>query len=224
MNISTAEDPVEFNLDGINQVQVNPEIKFTFADALKSFLRQDPDIIMVGEVRDLETANIAYKASSTGHLVVSTLHTNDATATVTRLLDMGVPNFLVAESTTLIVAQRLMKTNCDKCIEDHTVSKEVLLSMGVPQERLQEFQNLKKGHGCSQCNNTGLLGRIAIHEVLQMNSPIKEGIFKGLSPLELRKVAIQSNMKTLRMSALEKLRKGITTVSEVLNSSLEDKL
>ncbi len=222
VNISTAEDPVEFNLDGINQVQINHEINFTFANALRSFLRQDPDIIMVGEIRDLETANVAYKAASTGHLVVSTLHTNDSISTVGRLLDMGLANFLVAESTTLIVAQRLLKTNCSKCTEKVAVPHNILLDLGVSQNSLDQFQNLQRGQGCNHCGETGLAGRIAIHEVLPMSDEIKTGILKGLSPIELKKRAIESGMMTLRVSALEKLKKGLTTVEEVLNSSIGD--
>lgn len=222
VNICTAEDPIEFNLDGINQVQVNPEIDFTFADALKSFLRQDPDIVMVGEIRDLDTANVAYKAASTGHLVVSTLHTNDAASTVSRLLDMGVANFLVAESTTLVVAQRLMRKNCQKCLTDTKVEPNVLIKLGVPEDQLHEYNNLKKGEGCHFCGQTGLSGRIAIHEILKMTAEVKDAIFKGASPLQLKRQGIKSGMQTLRMSALNKLKRGITTVEEVLNSSVSD--
>lgn len=222
VNISTAEDPVEFNLDGINQVQVNAEIDFTFAMALKAFLRQDPEVIMVGEIRDLETANVAYKAASTGHLVVSTLHTNDASSTVSRLLDMGVPNFMVAEATTLVVAQRLMRKICNHCRTDHRVSPEILVKMGVREENLHEFNNLKRGEGCAECNGTGLSGRIAIHEILKMTSEVKDAIFRGASPLQIKRQAVKSGMQTLRMSALNKLKIGLTTVEEVLNSSVSD--
>lgn len=222
VNICTAEDPIEFNLDGINQVQVNPEIDFTFAHALKSFLRQDPDIIMVGEIRDLETANVAYKAASTGHLVVSTLHTNDSASTVSRLLDMGIANFLVAESTTLVVAQRLMRRNCQRCSADIKVEPNILIKLGVTEDNLHEFNGLKKGSGCQHCGQTGLSGRIAIHEILKMTAEVKDAIFKGASPLQLKRQAIKSGMQTLRMSALNKLKRGITTVEEVLNSSVSD--
>ena len=221
-NLSTAEDPVEFNLDGINQVQINPDIDFNFSDALRSFLRQDPDIIMVGEIRDLETAKVAYKAASTGHLVVSTLHTNDAASTVARLMDMGVPNFLVAEATTLVVAQRLMRTNCESCKVEYQLSDDVLLGLGIKESELSEYQNLSKGEGCSHCNETGLAGRVAVHEVMQIKGRVKESIFKEATPLEIKKQALMDGMQTLRMSALLKLKQGLTTVDEVLNTTLSD--
>jgi type IV pilus assembly protein PilB len=222
-NISTAEDPVEFNVDGINQVQVNPQIDFTFAEALRAFLRQDPEVIMVGEIRDLETAEVAYKAASTGHLVVSTLHTNDAASTVVRLMEMGVQNFMVAEATTLVVAQRLMRKICDKCIVDYSVPPDVLLKLGVPENELHEYNKLKKGEGCEKCGGTGLRGRMAIFEVMRITAAVKEAIFKGATPLELKRHAIQKDgMQTLRDSALLKLKRGQTTVEEVLNSSVGD--
>ncbi|RME14722.1 MAG: type IV-A pilus assembly ATPase PilB [Bdellovibrio sp.] len=222
-NIQTAEDPIEFNIDGINQIQVNPEIGFGFPEALRAFLRQDPEVIMVGEIRDLETANIAYKAASTGHLVISTLHTNDAASTVTRLIDMGVPNYMVAEATSLIVAQRLIKTICEKCKDDHHVSDDVLLNLGVKEEELHEFKNLKKGLGCEQCDHTGLKGRIAVFEVMKVTSAIKEGIFKNFSPQDLKRHAVEKDhLITLRRNALLKLKRGITTVEEVLNSTIGD--
>lgn len=221
-NLSTAEDPVEFNLEGINQVQVKAEIGFGFAEALRSFLRQDPDIVMVGEIRDLETANVAYKAASTGHLVVSTLHTNDAASTVSRLLDMGVPHFMVAEATSLIVAQRLIRTNCKHCLVEVNVPNQTLLELGIPEERLPEFASLKKGQGCSECNSTGLAGRMAVHEVLKISAPVKQAIFKSASPLEIKKQAIDAGMMSLRMSAIEKLKRGLTTVEQVMASTVAD--
>ena len=222
-NIQTAEDPVEFNLDGINQVQVNADIGFGFPEALRAFLRQDPEVIMVGEIRDLETALIAFKAASTGHLVVSTLHTNDSTSTVTRLIDMGVPNYMVAEATKVVIAQRLIKKICGYCIVDHSVTPEVLLDMGVPESELDEYNDLKRGEGCPNCNGTGLAGRMAIFEVLKVTTPVKEGIFKGLSPLELKRHAVaHDNMVTLRGSALLKLKAGMTSVEEVLNVTVGD--
>ncbi len=224
-NISTAEDPVEFNLDGINQVQVNAEIGFGFAEALRSFLRQDPEIIMVGEIRDLVTAEIAYKAASTGHLVVSTLHTNDASSTVSRLLDMGVAPYMVAEATSLVIAQRLVKRVCTKCGTDHKVAPEVLINLGVPESEVHEFNQLRRGEGCNMCNGTGMKGRVAIFEVMRMTAAVKEAIFKGASPLQLKRMAIENdNMRTLRGSALLKLKKGLTTVEEVLNTSVRDDL
>ena len=222
VNISTAEDPVEFNLDGINQVQVNPAIDFGFAEALRSFLRQDPDVIVVGEIRDLETANVAYKAASTGHMVVSTLHTNDAASTVSRLLDMGVPGFMVSEATSLVVAQRLMKTVCNNCATTTKVPEDILLKIGVPEAELHEYNGIRKGEGCEACNGRGLSGRTAIHEVMQMTAQVREAILKGASPLELKRQAIASGMSSLRMSALRKLKQGLTTVQEVINSSVAD--
>lgn len=223
VNISTAEDPVEFNLDGINQVQMNSEIGFGFAEALRAFLRQDPEIIMVGEIRDLETANIAYKAASTGHLVVSTLHTNDAASTVTRLIDMGVARFMVAEATSLIVAQRLMRKNCSNCSAEIRVAPDVLLDLGVPESELDQYKNLKKGEGCSSCNGSGLAGRIAIYELMRITNAVKEAIFKEATPLEVKRHAIATDgMRSLRMAALLKLKAGLTTVQEVLNTSISD--
>lgn len=224
-NISTAEDPVEFNLDGINQVQVNPAIDFTFAEALRAFLRQDPEVIMVGEIRDLETAEVAYKAASTGHLVVSTLHTNDAASTVIRLIEMGVPNFMVAEATTLILAQRLIRKVCSRCAADYSPPKEILLKIGVPESELHEYNNLQRGEGCDHCNGTGLAGRLAIYEVMKMTAAVKDAIFKGATPLQLKRHAIKHDkMKTLRQNALIKLKRGLTTIEEVLNSSVGDDL
>jgi type IV pilus assembly protein PilB len=225
VNISTAEDPVEFNLDGINQVQVKPEIDFTFAEALRAFLRQDPEIIMVGEIRDLETAGIAYKAASTGHLVISTLHTNDAPQTITRLIAMGIPAYMVAEGTSLVCAQRLVKKICSRCITDHTVPREALLEIGVKEEDLDQFTNLKKGEGCETCNYTGLSGRAAIYEMLNISSAVKDAIFKGESPLNIKRAAVKADgMLTLRMSALLKLRDGVTTIEQVVNTTVEDDL
>lgn len=225
VNISTAEDPVEFNLDGINQVQVNAEIGFGFPEALRAFLRQDPEIIMVGEIRDLETASIAYKAASTGHLVVSTLHTNDAASTVNRLVAMGVPSYLVAEGTSLVVAQRLIKKICNSCITDVKVSNETLLQLGVPESQLSEYQKLKKGEGCANCNGTGLSGRMAVYEMLEVNAAVKDAIFAGASNLELKRSAVQkAGMVTLRAAALLKLKRGQTSVEEVLSTTVEDDL
>lgn len=222
-NISTAEDPVEFNLDGINQIQINSEIGFGFPEALRAFLRQDPDVIMVGEIRDYETGAIAYKAASTGHMVLSTLHTNDAASTVTRLVDMGIAPYIVAEATSLVVAQRLIKGVCQRCATETKVAPEVLLELGVLESELHEFNDLRRGEGCSECNGTGLRGRMAIFELLNMSPAVKEAIFRGASPQEIKRHAIQNdNMRTLRRSALLKLKRGLTTVEEVLNSSVGD--
>lgn len=223
-NISTAEDPVEFNLDGINQVQANADIGLGFSEILRAFLRQDPEVIMLGEIRDLETANIAFKAASTGHLVISTLHTNDAPASVSRLLDMGVPGFMVAEATSLIVAQRLMRKICSNCIVDTRIDPEVLLSLGVKPEEIDSFKDLKKGEGCGECNGTGLKGRVAIYEMMPMSLAMREAILKGVTPTEMKQSAIAAGMMTLRASALKKLKLGMTTVQEVLNSSVGDQV
>jgi type IV pilus assembly protein PilB len=223
VNISTAEDPVEFNLDGINQVQINADIGFGFPEALRAFLRQDPEIIMVGEIRDLETASIAYKAASTGHLVISTLHTNDAASTVTRLISMGIPNYLVAEATSLVVAQRLIKKVCQGCVTKVSVPNETLLEMGVPEAELGDYQNLKKGEGCEKCNGTGLSGRLAIYEMLWVSAAVKDSIFNNDSPLNIKRRAMKEDgMITLRMSALRKLKSGQTSVEEVLGVTLGD--
>ncbi len=225
VNISTAEDPVEFNLDGINQVQVNPQIGFSFAEALRAFLRQDPEVVMVGEIRDLETAEVAYKAASTGHLVVSTLHTNDAASTVSRLVAMGLPNYMVAEATSLVVAQRLLRRICPKCQTDHRVPPEVLLNLGVLESELHLYDNLRKGEGCDHCSGFGLRGRIAVYEVMRVTTAVKEAIFANASPLEIKRMAVsRDKMVSLRGSALLKLRAGLTTVEEVLNSSVKDDL
>jgi type IV pilus assembly protein PilB len=224
VNIATAEDPVEFNFDGINQVQVLPEIGFGFPEALRAFLRQDPEIIMVGEIRDSDTASIAYKAASTGHLVVSTLHTNDAASTVTRLVSMGVPDYLVAEGTSIIVAQRLIKRICKKCITDARVPNESLIAAGVKESELHEFQNLKKGEGCDDCYGTGLAGRQAVFEILDVTTNVKEAIFKGASPLEVkRRAVLDDKMITVRGHALVKLKEGKTSLEEVIASTSEDK-
>ena len=224
-NISTAEDPVEFNLDGINQVQINTDIGFGFPMALRAFLRQDPEVIMVGEIRDLETASISYKAASTGHLVVSTLHTNDAVSTINRLVNMGVAPYIVAEATSLVVAQRLIKTICKHCVVEQQLTPEVLMSLGVQEKDLDKFSNLRRGEGCPKCNNTGLSGRMAIFEVMKVSGVVKEAILRGDPPLAIKKHAIQNEgMKSLRHCALLKLMRGQTTVEEVLNVSVEDEI
>lgn len=222
VNVSTAEDPVEYNLDGINQVQINPAIDFTFAEALRAFLRQDPDVVMVGEIRDLETAQVAYKAASTGHLVVSTLHTNDASATVSRLMEMGIEPYIVAEATTIVVAQRLLRRNCPKCSVPDKVPAEMLIKLGVPADQVGDYSKIKKGEGCEECSGLGLKGRMAIFEVMRMTSRVKEAIYRGASPLELKRHAIADGMRTLRQSALQKLKVGQTNLEEVLNSTVAD--
>nr|BFD67414.1 type IV-A pilus assembly ATPase PilB [Bdellovibrio sp. HAGR004] len=221
VNISTAEDPVEFNLEGINQVQMNPDIDLNFSSALKSFLRQDPDIVMVGEIRDIETAEIAFKAASTGHLVVSTLHTNDAPGTVIRLTEMGVAPYIITSTVNLIVAQRLVGKICESCKAPVEVPAQTLLNLGVPQAEVGDYK-LMRGKGCANCNNTGIKGRLAIYELLSMSEKMKEAILKGASTGQLRYLAREQGMRTLRRSALLKLKRGVTTIEEVLNASVKD--
>ncbi|NOY44908.1 MAG: type IV-A pilus assembly ATPase PilB [Deltaproteobacteria bacterium] len=220
-NISTAEDPVEFNLPGINQVQIHEEIGLNFAAALRSFLRQDPDIIMVGEIRDFETAEIAIKAALTGHMVLSTLHTNDAPSTVNRLLNMGVEPFLVASATNLIVAQRLARRICPNCKEAVEVPAQALLDIGVPSDRIGTF-TCYRGTGCANCADTGFKGRVALYEVLVITDEIKELILNGASALELKQEAVRQGMKTLRMSGITKLMEGMTTLEEVVRVTVKD--
>lgn len=221
VNISTAEDPAEFNLEGINQVQMNSDVGLTFASTLRAFLRQDPDIIMVGEIRDLETAEISFKAASTGHLVVSTLHTNDAPSTVVRLLEMGVAPYIITSCINLIVAQRLVGKICESCKAPVDVPEQTLLNMGIDQSEIKDYQ-IFKGQGCSNCNGTGIKGRIAIYELMTMSNKVKEVILAHGTSEQLRVLARTEGMRTLRRSALSKLKKGVTTIEEVLNSSVRD--
>ncbi len=224
-NISTAEDPVEFNLDGINQVQINSEIGFDFPSTLRAFLRQDPEIIMVGEIRDMETGKIAYKAASTGHMVVSTLHTNDAVSTIMRLLNMGLPPFMVAEATSVVVAQRLMKVICKNCSEDYTPEKSVLIDLGVSEEDVDSYETIKRSSGCTYCNGTGTQGRRPVFEVFKFYENITEAILKGKTAQDIKKIAVHQNkMKTLRMNALKAMKQGLVSVEEVLNTTVKDNL
>lgn len=223
-NISTAEDPVEFNLEGINQVNVRKDIGLTFAAALKSFLRQDPDIIMVGEIRDHEVGEIAVEAALTGHMVLSTLHTNDAPSTITRLINMGIEPFLVVASLNIIVAQRLCRKICKECKEvDKDVTKEMLVACGVSPASAEKI-TVYKGKGCMTCNNTGYKGRVAIYEVLEMTPALKEIVLRNGSTDEIKRQAIKDGMKTLRMTALTKVALGQTTVDEAISNSAIDKL
>ncbi|WP_127715252.1 type IV-A pilus assembly ATPase PilB [Halobacteriovorax sp. HLS] len=222
-NISTAEDPVEFNLEGINQVNVKKEVGLTFPFALKAFLRQDPDIIMVGEIRDLEVGEIAVEAALTGHMVLSTLHTNDAPSTVTRLLNMGIEPFLVTGALNVVVAQRLCRKICESCKEvDEKVTVEEIVACGIAPSSASKIK-IYKGKGCDMCNNTGYKGRVAIYEVMDLSVKVKELILKHASSDEIKKQAIKDGMKTLRMCALTKVAKGETTLEEALNNSSADK-
>ncbi len=214
-NISTIENPVEFNLEGINQVNVRADIGLTFASALRTFLRQDPDIVMVGEIRDKETAKIAVEAALTGHLVLSTLHTNDAPSTITRLLNMGVEPFLLVGSLNTIVAQRLCRKICLHCRHQINVSIEKLMSYGYSKESAERVK-VYHGQGCLECNHSGYRGRVAIYEVLSVSSRIKEMILQGASTAEIKKQGLKEGMKTLRMSALTKVAAGVTTLEEAL--------
>ncbi|HJU94270.1 MAG TPA: type IV-A pilus assembly ATPase PilB [Pyrinomonadaceae bacterium] len=218
-NIMTAEDPVEFNLPGINQVQMKEQIGLNFAAALRSFLRQDPNIVLVGEIRDFETAEIAIKAALTGHLVLSTLHTNDAPSTISRLMNMGIEPFLVATSVNLIQAQRLIRRICKDCKQEHQTPPEALIEVGFSPEEAKTIKTYK-GKGCSTCNNTGYKGRIGLYEVMEITDEIRELILIGASALELRKKAIEDGMISLRESGLYKIRSGVTTPEEVVRETV----
>ncbi|HOV85701.1 MAG TPA: type IV-A pilus assembly ATPase PilB [Syntrophobacteraceae bacterium] len=220
-NISTAEDPVEFNLPGINQVQILDAIGLNFASALRSFLRQDPDIIMVGEIRDFETAEIGIKAALTGHLVLSTLHTNDAPSTISRLLNMGVESFLVSSAVNLVVAQRLARRVCTECRIEENVPPEALLDLEVREDELGSFA-CYLGKGCPVCNHTGYRGRIALYEVMPMHDPIRELVLLGASSAEIKKESVRLGMVTLRRSGINKLKAGITSIEEVIRCSVKD--
>ncbi|MBI5100873.1 MAG: type IV-A pilus assembly ATPase PilB [Nitrospirae bacterium] len=220
-NIMTAEDPVEFNFMGINQVQVREEIGLTFAAALRSFLRQDPDIIMVGEIRDFETAEIGVKAALTGHLVLSTLHTNDAPGTISRLLNMGIEPFLVSSAVVLILAQRLARRICTRCKEEEKFPPAALVRVGFTEEEANTVV-CSKGRGCPACNNTGYKGRVALYEVMLIKEELKELILEGASTSEIKKSAIRLGMKTLRMSGISKVTEGVTTIEEILRVTVGD--
>jgi len=215
VNIMTAEDPVEYNLKGVNQVQINEGIGRTFAAALRSFLRQDPDVILVGETRDLETAQIGIRAALTGHLVLTTLHTNDCPSTVARLLDMGIPPFLVSSALTLILAQRLGRKICKDCKQPYDADEETLVPYGHVPQGLGKIQ-LYKGKGCQSCSFTGMKGRVAIYEVMPISEKIREMILRNAPTADIRDMALSQGMKTLRQNALQKVLEGVTTVEEVL--------
>ncbi len=219
VNIITAEDPVEFNLPGINQVQMKEQIGLNFAAALRSFLRQDPNIILVGEIRDFETAEVAIKAAMTGHLVLSTLHTNDAPSSINRLMNMGIEPFLVATSVHLIVAQRLVRRICSACKEPTEAPPAALVNVGFT-EREAKTVKLFKGKGCDRCSNTGYKGRVGLYEVMEINDDVRELILSGASAVELRNKAIEIGMISLRGSGLQKLRDGVTSIEEVVRETV----
>lgn len=220
-NISTAEDPVEFNFAGINQVQMHEDIGLNFAAALRSFLRQDPDIIMIGEIRDFETAEIAVKAALTGHMVLSTLHTNDAPATINRLLNMGIEPFLVASAVNLITAQRLARRVCSECKEPEEIPVQALIDAGVPADEAPEYVCMK-GKGCPVCNNTGYKGRVGFYQVMPMLEEIKELILNGANTAEIKRETMRLGIKTMRQSGLTKLKEGVTSLEEVLRVTIAD--
>ena len=217
-NIMTVEDPVEFNIGGINQVQTHESIDLTFSSVLRSFLRQDPNVILVGEIRDNETADIAVKASLTGHLVLSTLHTNDAPSTIIRLIDMGIDSYLVATSVILIAAQRLVRRICPACKEPISIPHKALLNVGFSEEEASTLK-IYKGKGCPKCNNTGYKGRVALFEVMQVSPTIRDMILAGASVADIRKQSIDEGMLTLRQSGLTKIRDGVTSIEEVIRES-----
>jgi type IV pilus assembly protein PilB len=221
-NIMTAEDPVEYNFMGINQVQMHEDIGLTFASSLRSFLRQDPDIIMVGEIRDFETAQIAIQAALTGHLVLSTVHTNDAPGTVTRIIDMGIEPFLISSSVILILAQRLIRKICSECREQIKVHPQLLIDLGVPPDEAKNF-NVYKGKGCAICSGTGYKGRVGLYEVMVMREEVKELVLSRSSASEIKKEAIRLGMKTLRQSGIHKVKEGLTTIEEVLRATMDDR-
>jgi len=219
-NIMTAEDPVEFNLPGINQVQIKDAIGLNFASALRAFLRQDPNIILVGEIRDYETAEIAVKAALTGHLVLSTLHTNDAPSTVSRLVNMGIEPFLVGTAVNLIQAQRLIRRICNNCKEElRDVPSKTLIEIGFPPEEVGTFK-LYKGRGCPVCNGTGYKGRVGLYEVMEISEGIRDLIMVGATAVEIKRKALEEGMLTLRMSGLEKIKAGVTSIEEVLRETV----
>jgi len=217
----TAEDPVEFYIPGINQVQIKEEIGLTFANALRSFLRQDPDIMLVGEIRDFDTIDVAIKAALTGHLVFSTVHTNDAPSTISRLINMNVEPFLIADSVVLIVAQRLVRRLCKKCCEPHDLPRRALLDMGFSEEEVNDL-HIFKARGCEACNNTGYKGRTALFEVMKITDEIKEMILNRSTTREIKRRALENGMITLRRSGLIKIKNGITSVEEVLRETVRD--
>ena len=221
-NIVTAEDPIEFNLEGVNQVGMKADIGFTFATALKAFLRQDPDVIMVGEIRDLETAEIAIKAALTGHMVLSTLHTNSAPDTISRLLNMGVEPFNLVSALTCITAQRLLRKICTNCrVVDESVTPQAMISLGVHPQWADKVKAYK-GKGCINCSGTGNKGRIACHEVLKLSDPIREGILESMPAMRLKRIAMENGMRTMRQSALTKMVAGICNVTEVVAITAPD--
>ena len=220
-NIVTVEDPVEYRLDGITQIETKAKIDLTFGRSLRSVLRQDPDIVLIGEIRDEETADIAIKFSLTGHLVFSTLHANDAPSTITRLLDIGIPSYLVASSLNLVMAQRLVRKVCNNCKVDYTPTSKELASAGISEEEGKHI-NFKKGEGCVHCDNTGYSGRTGIFEMLEITPEIRKLIFAGENQDMIRDAAVRNNMMTLHESGIEKVKMGITSIQEVIKFTISE--
>ena len=220
-NIVTVEDPVEYRLDGITQIEAKEKIGLTFGKALRSVLRQDPDIVLIGEIRDEETADIAIKFSLTGHLVFTTLHANDAPSTITRLVDIGIPAYLVASSLNLVMAQRLVRKICKNCIEDYTPKDSELIAAGISKEEAKEI-NFKKGKGCVHCDNTGFSGRTGIFELIEVNSEVRKLIFAGENQDVIREAAIRNGMHSLHASGIDKMKLGLTTIHEVVKLTVSD--
>jgi type IV pilus assembly protein PilB len=218
VNIMTAEDPVEYNLRGINQTQVRPEIGLTFAAALRAFLRQDPNIILVGEIRDMETAGIAIKAALTGHLVLSTLHTNDAASTITRMIDIGLEPFNVASAVNLVTAQRLVRRICGSCKAEVTYEEDILETAEIPEDELKEMKFFR-GEGCDQCDGTGYRGRQGLYEVMAIDPKLRRMIMHGEGADAMKQQAVEDGMLTLRQDGLIKIKKGITTLEEILKET-----
>jgi type IV pilus assembly protein PilB len=218
INIMTAENPVEFNLFGINQVNIKESIGLTFPASLRSFLRQDPDVILVGEIRDFETADIAIKASLTGHMVLSTLHTNDAPSTIARMINMGIEPFLVASAVRLVVAQRLIRRLCKNCKREVKIPMQTLIDIGFPPEEAKQIV-VYEPNGCPKCHNSGYKGRVGLYEVMELDEELKEQIMLGVSTAELRQKSKEKGMLTLRMSGLEKIKAGLTSIEEVLRET-----
>ncbi len=221
INICTAEDPVEFNFMGINQVNVNPAIGMDFPAALKSFLRQDPDVILIGEIRDYDTAAIGIKAALTGHLVLATLHTNDAPSTMTRMVNMGIESFLVGSAVNMVTAQRLGRRICSECAEPIKLDPHALLNAGLKKEDLDTFTPMQ-GKGCSICNGTGYKGRVGIYQVMPVSDNIRDAVYAGRNSDEINEIAISEGVKTLRMAALNKVKEGVLTLEECLRTTVGD--
>ena len=224
LNISTAEDPVEYKIEGLNQVHILPKIGLTFTSALRSFLRQDPDVMFVGEIRDLDAAETAFKAASTGHLVVSTIHTNDTPSVITRLMDMGVPDYSIADNVTLVVGQRLIRKICTRCKTSDRVSRSSLEILGLTKKQIEmAAEKIKKGKGCRSCDGIGYKGRIAVFEMLKITDNIRNSIFDKVPSVELKKHAIKSGeLRTVRQNGISKLMEGVTSYEEVLYGTMGD--